>query len=223
MEWTNILGNAVGVVIGSIIGSLLTDRNEKGKERRQEQKENYKNKPELIVSKAEFKDEKEVDMSLLLAVFETDQNINFSYSSEYKNRDEYVFKDYIFKNIGKNPIEELEIVITNKGFVSIFDINSAKYFIDNEAINYGCMWDKKIFPNQEIKIRLYFHKDRVITSTFSCAFIMQFQDSNGLYWEQPFFESDYKVYSPRKISYKEYRENTSIKKAMECFEKPWLW
>ena len=230
MNWNeilnNILGNAInGLISGvfTVIGVLLTIKNQNKKEKRQEEKEIYKNKAELTVTKGNFINENECDIQLLVAVFKVDENINFSYSEKYKNKNEYVYKDYIIKNVGKTSIEELEIVTTNKKCVSIFNIKDAEFCMENGMIHYGSIWDKKIFPNQELKIRLYCHKEMVVTSLLSSAFIIQYNDSNGLYWEQPFFENEYKVYSPRKVSYKEYRENISTDIAMECFEKPWLW
>lgn len=223
MNWENIWSNIISALIGSFAGAMLADRNEKKKEKRKEQKENNKNKAELIVKKGEFSNNEKIDINLLIAVFERNTDCSFNYSSNYNNKDEYVFKDYILTNIGKTPIEELEIVISDKRFASVINMKYVKEFIDNGFINYGYIWDKKIFPMQEIKIRLYFHKEKVITSAFSSAFIIQYRDSNGCYWEQAFFENDYNLYSPVKISYKEYRQNASIEKAMECFEKPWLW
>ena len=99
----------------------------------------------------------------------------------------------------------------------------ADAFMNDKFINYGCNWDKKIFPEEQLKIRLYFHKDIVISSGLSCAFSIQFNDSNGICWEQAFFENDCNLYSPRKISYREYKDNITVEKALECFEKPYLW
>ena len=224
MNWNEtIIGNAISAIIGSVVTYVLTTICEKKKQKRQEEKEMYKNKPEIIVTKANFINEDECEMQLLVAQFIVDKNNNFSYSKKYKNKNEYIFKDYILKNIGKTPIEELEVVTTNKKYNSVFDINSADIFMENGLINYGWMWDRKIFPDQELKLRLYFHKEMIITSSLLAPFIIQYNGSNGLYWEQAFFESEYKIYSPMKISHKQYKDNISTKKAMECFEKPWLW
>ena len=213
MNWEdliiNIIGNAInGLIVGifTVIGVKLTIRNEKRKEEKQERKEKYNNKPELIVNKYETENEEDLDVKLLVAQFEVDKDVNFEYSDKYENKNEYIFRDFIFKNIGKTPIESLDIVSTYKKNVSIFNSKNAEIFMQSGLINYGYTWDKKIFPGQELKVRLYFHKDILIRSAISCAFIIQFNDSNGMYWEQPFFENDYKLYSPREISYKEYHE-----------------
>ena len=226
MNWeevvNNIIGNAVnGLISGifTVIGVVLTINYQKKNERAKEKKEKYKNKAELVAEHGSFSKDNEVDMQLLVAKFQGDRELNFKYLDEYKNKDEYIYKDFVFNNIGKTPIEELEIFTTHKKCISILEMQHAELYMNHGFITYNSMWDKKIFPNQELKVRLYFHKDLVIFNTL----IIQFRDSNGIWWEQPFFESDAKVYSPREISYKESRDNVSIQKAMECFEKPWLW
>lgn len=226
MNWeeviNNIIGNATnGLIAGifTVIGVIITNNFQKRNEKAREKKRKYKNKAELVAEHGDFKEDNEIDMQLLVARFQADRELNFKYSNEYKNKEEYIFKDFVFKNIGKTPIEELEIFTTYQKCISIFRIQHTELYMDNSFITYHCMWDKKIFPNQELKIRLYFHKDIIVFNTL----VMQYRDSNGMWWEQSFFESDAKLYSPREISYKESRDNVSIQKAMECFEKPWLW
>lgn len=222
----NIIGNAInGLIVGifTVIGVGITLRHEKKKETRQERKEKYNNSPELIVNNYKTENNEDFDIKLLVARFEADENINFKYSKEYKDKNEYICKDFIFKNIGKTSIESLDIVSTYKKNTSIFDIEYADIFMKNGSINYGYIYDKKIFPGEELKIRLYFHKNIIISSGMSCAFVIQFNDSNGVYWEQSFFENNCNLYSPREISYKEYKDNISVEKSIECFEKPYLW
>lgn len=230
MSWeeviANIVGDAInGVIVGvfTVIGVGLTLRHNKRKEERQEKKEKYNNRPELTVDYYKNESEKNFDMQLLVARFEVENKTDFKYSKLYENKDEYVHKDFIFKNVGKTAIESLDIVSAYKRNTSIFNMANADRYMELEAINYGCLWDKKIFPDGEIKVRLYFHKDIIVGSGFSCAFIIQFRDSNGICWEQPFFENNCNLYSPREISYKEYNNNISVEKTMECFEKPYLW
>ena len=213
MDWieivVNIIGDAInGVIVGifTVIGVGITIRNERKKEKRQEEKEKHNNKPELIVNRYENKNEENIDMALLVAAFSVDKNINFEYSDKYKNKDEYISEDFVFQNIGKTAIETLYIVSTCKKNTSIFNVKYADTFMNHGAINYGCIWDRKIFPGDELKIKLYFHKDFIPSSTF----IIQFDDSNGMCWQQTFFENDCKLYSPIKISYREYKENISL-------------
>lgn len=206
------------VGIFTVVGVGLTIKHEKKKEAN----ERYRDKPELIVDKCKVENEEDIDMKLIVAKFKVDENENFKYSEEYKNKSEYIFKDFIFKNIGKTAIESLYIASTYKKDTSLLEFEYGEYLMEKGIINYGCMWDKKIFPEGELKVRLYFHKDIVISSGLSCAFIIQFNDSNGKYWEQPFFENKYNLYSPRELSHKEYKDNISTEETIKYFERQYL-
>lgn len=196
---------------------------QKKRDKKEEKKEKDSNKPELTVRGCNKDEEINWDIQILVAKFDANDNINFVYPEEYKNKNEYIFKDFVFQNIGKTPIESLYIVSNYKKNISIFDIEFADEFMKEGYINYGCMWDKKIFPGDELKVRIYFHKNWIVTSNYSSAFFIQFQDSNNNCWEQALFEQNYNLYTPREISYKDYRRNISIEESIKCFEKPWLW
>lgn len=49
------------------------------------------------------------------------------------------------------------------------------------------------------------------------------RDDNGVYWVQPFFAPEDKLYESRKITYHEYRNAILPDQAIECFKNPYLW
>lgn len=201
MEWLNFVGNIICTIIGK--------KYEKQKEETEKLEEKYKNKPELTVKRIK---EKNIilDMNILVAMFLKDEKGNINYLKEYENRDEYIYRDYLFTNIGKTTIEYLEIVSVNRGKISIFDMKSSDISLKNNFINYFCTWDKRIFPKESIKVRIYFHKNRIINSWFSCAFILQYEDTNSFYWEQNFFESSENLEKPIRKTYKSFKDDKRI-------------
>lgn len=130
-----------------------------------------KNKPELIAKEYKGTNKEKFDMEILVAKFDVDEDINFIYPKEYENKKDYVFRYYIFKNIGKTAIESLYIISNRKCDISIFNFEFAEKFMKDGHINYSCMWDKKIFPNDDLKVRMCFHKKWIATSNISCAFL----------------------------------------------------
>lgn len=217
-----------GLIVGvfTVIGVGLTIKNENRKARKKEEKERIGNKPEFIVEKSDFSTDEVCDIVAFGSplLLETKDNvIKFNYPEKIKNKDEYVHYDYVLKNIGKTATTEFDLITTNQQKTVLFNYDELESYIKNPMINYNCIYDKKIFPNQELKIRIYYHKDMQFSSFISSILSILYCDEYGYQWKQPFFEDKCKLYQPHQIISEEYRTYVNIETALECFREPWRW
>jgi len=217
-----------GLIVGifTVIGVGLTIKNENRKAKKEEAEKRIDNKPEFIVEKSIFANDEVCDIVAFGSplLLETKDNvIKFDYPEEIKNKDEYVHYDYIFKNIGKTSTIEFDLITTNQQKTVLFNYDELESYIKNPMINYNCMYDRKIFPNKEIKVRIYYHRDMQFYSFISSILSILYCDEYGYRWEQPFFEDKFKLYQPHQITSEEYKNHTTINAALECFESPYKW
>lgn len=228
----SFLSTIIGIIIGWILNFISTlyfnkkEENRRRKEfEREERKNSFENKPELCFVKN--KKNKKVDIEIFLGTFEVhyDEKKDYKivYSKNIKDKNNHEFKDIIVKNIGKSDIDCLNIISTNKKGVILITYNLLEMLVNNESVWYSCCYDRKIRVGEEIKIRIYFEKNKQPYTLFSSTLSLLFEDQNHNYWEQPYFYEKDNVYSPFYITYKDYRERISADDAYNCFEHPWLW
>lgn len=226
----SFLATIIGIFLGWILNFISTMyfyiREEQQKNKREaelEKKKQYKNRPELHIEQND--ETKDIDISIFIGTFEVnynqDEKYKITFSKNIKNNHDY--KDVIIKNIGKSAIECLDIVSTNKRSLILVDYDSLNNLVDSESVWYSYCYDKKILVGEKIKIRIYFEKDKQPYTLFSSTLAFLFEDQNHNYWEQPFFYEKDNVYSPYKISYKEFKQKINADDAYDCFEQPWLW
>ena len=212
----------------TVVGVKITIANENKWKKREEKKKKFNEKPKFKFKKGTFRSENEADISIFAAPFVAKRDeknyIQFEYDDKLKENDKVVYYDYVFENIGKNAATEFSIVINSQKNASILDFENKNEWMEKHLINYSSLYDKRsIESGESIKLRIAYHEDVQFSSCFSATFSILYKDEHGNYWEQPFFERQGKIYEPFEITYKDYLDMVMTKKAMECFEQPWLW
>ena len=226
------LATIIGIIVGWLLNFASTmyfhkkEKHERQQELNEsERKKQFENKSELYICKGD--EQKSVDIEIFLAPFQTkyDENNNYEilYSKNLKSKKNHEYKDVIIKNIGKIDIDSLDIISTNKRTLSLINYDDLDNLLDNKYVWYNYCYDRKIRVGDQMKIRIYFEKEKYPCMLFSSTLAFLFEDQNHNKWEQPFFYEHDKVYPPYFISYKEYRQKITVDDAYDCFEKPWLW
>lgn len=107
----------------------------------------------------------------------------------------------------------------------MFDVKNDEYklFIEHGALEYRVATYDEIKPQQEISIRINFHKDLVFGKTISAEASLWLIDTYGNIWEQPLFFHHGKIYDSKQKTYKEFTEYTNWKSIIKCFHNPELW
>jgi hypothetical protein len=230
MDISSVVGDMLsGLIIGffTYLGVRATLKFEKQKYQRELRTERFNNKPEFRISKAEFKSDEEADIAAICTIFKHhfDENdrLVIDYNPELLDKNNLIYFDYELKNIGKSAIEYTVVATHRQQNTTLTEIEDFKYLYDSKIMNYDCYFDKKIFPGESLKLRIYYNKDSGPMSMFSSNLILMFQDEYGTYWKQSFFEDRLNLYSPRIISHKEFRIYTTIDTALDCFKNPWKW
>ncbi|MBR3888662.1 MAG: hypothetical protein IKJ32_06145 [Clostridia bacterium] len=229
MNLEKIIEFIIPAVIGgcfTLICTFITEANKNKKEKREEERRIFKEKPKFSVRKAD--DNEKADVQVFIAPFECvkneDNEINFVYDKKLKKDKDIVWVDYIFENVGESAAREFSIVMNEKKYFSIFDYPQRKSWLESKFIHYYVMYDKdEIRVGKTIRLRVYKHKDDEFSSFASAGLSIYFRDDYGNYWEQPFFNGSCKLYEPYKKTYKDYRDDILPDKALECFENPVLW
>ena len=237
MEWISFFGSIIGGLIGGIftfLGVKLTLRHEKEKDYKEALLKADANKPRLeIINYYDFHSNKNKKIlnndcnvvALKIEEFKNDDGrAKFFYDKEALIDKNLIFVEYELKNTGNTEIEDICITSNLPQNMSIFELERKEFYIIENLLNYE-VWSHKryIKPGKTIKVRIYYLKDKIITSPISYPFTIWLQDINGRYWKQnfnsPINEIEISTYSNRE----EFKETIDIKTAIECFNKPYLW
>ncbi len=153
-----------------------------------------------------------------------DDHVIAQYDKDMLNKEDWICREYILKNVGKTSVYEIDLICNAKKTTCIFDVHMMNEGTFNFGVlNYSEMYDRRVGPDETFKLKLCYNKDRIISGTFSAMFELGMRDDNGDYWFQPFFAPDDKLYESRNVSYKEYRVKSRADIAIECFKKPYMW
>lgn len=225
-----IIGNAVNGLIVRIftyLGVKTTIKFEKKKYENERYEKLVKEKAEFLLLPTKKLKNKKSQIQAFFAPFKViytmDNDFYFSYPKDILKKEQIIYHDYTFKNIGKSATTEFAVVVTNQKRNSLFGYDDYKDYIKNGYINYDCFYNYKIFPNESITIRLYYNKNYYFQNQFSSTFEIVYKDENGLFWAQPFFDNKNGLYEPYQITHEEFRNRIVVEQALECFEKPYLW
>jgi len=153
------------------------------------------------------------------------RRIMFSYDKKTLNKDEWVNIQFKLKNDGKTAIKELYFAGNSPQNTSVFDVKQDEYkvLIEHGALEYRVASFEEIKPQQEISIRINFHKDLVFGKMISAEASLWLIDTYGNIWEQPLFFHHGKIYDSKQKTYKEFNEYTNWKSIIKCFHNPELW
>lgn len=227
---TTIIGVIVGAVF-SMLGSIYISNKER-KERRieekqREEKEYYKNKPELRVIK---------NSGIIvpdISVFISSYKVKFKdlkeeydaiFPKEILNKKKYKYIDYELKNIGRTDINYLYICSAKQNNIMVVDYDDLISSVESKYVFPCPLYEEKILQNETVNIRIYYLEGDKISFLFSCAICLIIEDENNNYWEQSFFYEQNKLEQSRRIDYKEYKRNINTKYLDDYWRKQWkIW
>ena len=236
-----LINTIIGAISGAISGGLVNLFMEKRRERREDKKEEtrkkkevYEKRPELDIIKYENNIckigrgiKENCDINIFLAKIANVQidngSVNVYLDEEHLNDDEWCCVIYKFKNKGKTDIQCVNPICNIKKSVVLYDVCNMKELSKLGVVNYSTWYEKKVRVGECFTMKVCYHKDSVMTGTFSAIMDMGLEDDNGRYWLQSLFVPEDKIYNARNVSHKEYINEVMPDIAIECFKKPWLW
>lgn len=213
---TTIISAIVGAISGGLVNYFLElrrDRRNDKKERIKENEEIHKNRPELdIISYQDHyyentKDVERCNIEVFVAGvehFKTGKNVSAVYNNSDLDKTNWHCFSYLFKNMGGTDINSINILMSSKEYVCLFESNEVDYMLSKGVINYSICYDKKIRVGETVSLKLIYNKDRIPVSIFSSIMLIGLRDDNGRTWEQPFFAPEDKIYESHQIDSAEY-------------------
>lgn len=228
----SFLTTTIGVILGWLLNNISNKKEREFRlkeETDKEKRKQFENKAEMRINNNNIKDNGSIPIiKIFLSDFsieysENKQNFNVKYPKDILNNKKYIKKIFYLKNIGNTDINQLDICVASQKNNMLVDYDDLDLIVKNSIFNYNYCYDKKILKNEVIKIELYYLENSRINSMFSCELLILFKDSYNNFYEQPFFIANNNLYEPSKITSKEYRANTTVDTAIECFKNPWLW
>lgn len=208
----------LGVVLGWFLSSVSNKRIyklQKKDEQDKERRERFKKKAELSVIK-DYRDGYNCikELHIIPCPYEAklDKNgqVETVISRKYANIEKLQRKVIYLKNTGKSVIRELEIASANPKYIALLDASVAISYIKNNNINYGVILDEKIGVGDMLALTIYYDKEMPINDIFSASIEIYFRDELNNICAQPLFVGDEKIYEPRTIEYKEWREQVNV-------------
>ena len=225
-----IIASLITLIFSTIINIVFrrSDRKyEEKKEKKKNRREEYLNKAKLHIESKKWDSKEEPDIRVFLTDFKVDnddkKNIKFIYRDDVLNRKKYNHIQFYLKNIGNADISYLDICATNMKNNMLCDVDSVESLVKDKFINYNCLYDREILKEDIILLDIAYLEDSYICNLFSSELAILFKDSYGNLYEQPFFIKRRNLYEPFPISSEDYRLKTTVDKALECFENPWMW
>lgn len=229
----SMISSIVGAVLSAIITAVITTRNQKRKDIIERNKKTYENRPEFTVidyknyiSRIGYGLKLESDINVFLTQI-MDVNISNIVEAIYKeesfDKEKWCCVIYTLKNVGKTDIKVTDLICNNKQYVSLIESDISENYLKNKMLNYSVTYDKKIRVGDEIKIKICFHNNYVISNPMCATLEIGMEDDNSVYWKQPLFVPENKIYKSYKVSGREYINSLNTYDAEECFKKPWLW
>lgn len=218
-----LLNGIIAAITGAISGGLVNwllelrrEHREDKKEKKKEEKDAFEKRPELEI--VEYKSDlsgvkktkKKCDINIFLTKIEKvsieNDIVTASYNKDYFDEDKWCSVEYTFRNAGKTDIKCINPICMYKKDTILCDISNAQEVLEQGSLSYSVWYDRKIHVGQTFSMRVYFHKECIVAGNMSAIMAMGMEDSNGLFWLQPLFVPDEKIYDAFRLSYKEYRE-----------------
>ncbi|MBQ6841172.1 MAG: hypothetical protein IJO63_03565 [Bacilli bacterium] len=226
-----ILASLLTLLVSTII-QIFFRRSDRKYNEKQEKKKNkrnqFENKPEFVIVNGldNYESIPHIDLFMtdfIANVAKDKTNVEFYYFKDVLNKEKYKHLRFCLKNIGNTDIDYLDICVTSQRNNMLCDVESIKLFVENKAVNYNYLFDRKVLKGTSILIDIAYLPDSKIFSSLSSELSILFRDSYGNLYAQPFFLQRENLYAPRAITYKEYNIYTKTDTALECFKNPVLW
>lgn len=187
----------------------------------------YKN----YLSRTKYGTKTPCDINLFLAhindikVSGTKKNpiVDVYFDDKHFDEDEWCCVIYTLKNSGQTGIVITDIVCLFQKDTCLFDIDDAHWHCENHILNYSEYYEKSVKPGESFTLKICYHKDAIIVGPFSAILHIGIVDKDGKLWVQPLFAPENKIYSSRRISKKDYKNELDISIAEKCFANPALW
>lgn len=210
---TAIIAAVVGAVSGGIVNfilELIKNRRSDKKETQRKKEEVYKTRPELDIIDYEDHIYSEnisqipsCDIEVFVAMAEqlkSGKDAGAVYKQDDLVRDNWHVFTYKFKNMGNTDIDSLNLIMSVKNTVCLFETKLLDYMASKGVINYSICYDKKIRVGETVSLKLIYNNQRIPKNSFSSIMVIGLQDDSGHCWEQPFFAPDEKIYKSTQVS-----------------------
>ena len=234
MDWLAFAGSIIGGLIGGLFtffGVKITIKHDDKRKHQEELKKAFETRPRFEIVSLERKEnsiDEASDLSALMIHIDGFQvnrgRSEFSYDLKAKDYKNLVCFEYRLKNIGLTEIDDVALVCNLYKDTALLDLKDSNVYIDQKFLNYVVYCEKRfIKTNDEIIVRIYFLKSKIIVGTLGASCSLYIRDINGRYWHQPIFVPDKSIESSSLSSYKDFKNYTDIDVAIKCFrgELPW--
>ncbi|HPD89026.1 MAG TPA: hypothetical protein PLU75_06095 [Oscillospiraceae bacterium] len=225
----------VVAVIGSVVTGLYERHRDKKKSIEEKREVQHKMRPEFTI--VDMKDSfsrpgtyitsQPCDLEVFVAPFSgvtiQGDTVSANYDEGLLDKKNWVCRQYTFKNIGGTAAYTISIISNYKKGTCIIDKDAfTARMVSDGLLNYWAMLEKRVGPGESFTLKLCYSKDKIVTGMLSAIMSLVICDDNSVYWEQPFFSPEPKLYESKKILYNEYRESISSDAAIECLKKTYL-
>ena len=234
MDWLGFAGSIVGGIIGGLftfLGVKVTIKHDDDKKKRVEQKKILEEKPRLEV--IEFKEvgkhrNTKSDMDVICLAIKgfnkSDRRLEFTYDERALDKNNLVSCEYVLRNTGITEIDSVCLISNLPKNMSVIELRNAEFLVNGRFLNYEAWSDKRFIKSgEQIKLRVYFIEDQVITGLLSAPLGMYIQDVNGRYWHQPLFVPTKETDNSTLSSRKEMKSFADVESALKCFEGKEYW
>lgn len=238
---SELINAIISVITGAFAGGIVTlfldkrkERREDKKEKQNEKKKIYEDRPELQIT--EYKEylnrpghklKRECDINVFMTkmekVFVEDDIVTAHYNKDFFNEEEWCCVIYDFKNVGKTDIRCVSPICTYKKDTMLCSVTNAQMILEDGLLSYSTLYDRKVRVGESFTMRICYHKDCIVAGMMSSIMVMGIEDCNNRLWEQPLFAPNNKIYETYRITNEEYKADFLLDTAIECFKKPWLW
>lgn len=235
----SLLGGLVSGLF-TFLGVFLTiayqRKKDKAEEKRlQEQRaqEEFTNRPRLEIVEYKditpYKEETDVNIGMLVCSIRDFKNSGralFYYDKEISNPEEWVFAEYMLKNIGNTEISQVYFVSNLPKDTSIFNTTKAENVMcyDHHLYSRRVRLDAYIKPDQIIRIRVYFVSNKIVYSSFGNPLIsLWVVDEFGKMWYQDLDAPNNSISDARLTDKTLFCNYTDERVAIECFIDPLKW
>lgn len=132
------------------------------------------------------------------------------YKDIYNKKEEWVSFEFELENIGKSNLQFHYLLNAMEKTGSLVNLKDRRYYkvlIDSKGCEHSVTSTKNdVKIGERIKIKINFHKDYIVTNTFSTSFLINMKTEDGECWQQGIFLDNHEKNQSHKISNKEFSD-----------------